>query len=196
MPNRAPHYCNWSNCTVIVSTRYCDTHTAELERRKSQDNTRRQQQQTNKDDKRFYASKFWQYARRQQLADEPFCEAMVYDGRCNAVASHVDHRVARASGGSDLDSANLRSLCVSCHSRKTAAQDGGFGNARKDEQKTITPHQPALRFLHPSTGKIEGSQSDVVAGERGVKNLESPPAGTRAGSFAHVREIHRGGFTA
>lgn len=41
-------------------------------------------------------------------------------------ATDVDHIVPREQGGSDQWS-NLQALCHSCHSKKTATEDGGFG---------------------------------------------------------------------
>jgi len=41
---------------------------------------------------------------------------------------HLDHKLARNAGGTD-DASNLHWLCHSCHSRKTAKQDGGFGHS-------------------------------------------------------------------
>lgn len=43
-------------------------------------------------------------------------------------ANEVDH-----VDGNDRDSSpsNLQSLCTSCHSRKTARENGGFGNRRE-----------------------------------------------------------------
>lgn len=40
---------------------------------------------------------------------------------------HLDHVVPRARGGTD-DPSNLAWRCASCHSKKTAGSDGGFGN--------------------------------------------------------------------
>lgn len=73
-----------------------------------------------------YKTARWQRLRRLVLAGRPVCERC----RCRA-ASHVDHVVALAAGGTD-DPANLRALCHACHSAKTAGEDGGFGNPRKE----------------------------------------------------------------
>jgi len=42
-------------------------------------------------------------------------------------SSCVDHRDGDPNND---DASNLRALCTPCHSRKTAHQDGGFGNAK------------------------------------------------------------------
>lgn len=43
--------------------------------------------------------------------------------------AHVDH-IDGDSGNNPEDGSNWQTLCVPCHSAKTAAEDGGFGNAR------------------------------------------------------------------
>lgn len=58
----------------------------------------------------------------------------------NSVA-HVDH-ITPHNGDPELfyDLDNLQSLCIECHSRKTATEDGGFGNVRRNAtQQKNTP---------------------------------------------------------
>ncbi|WP_218011156.1 HNH endonuclease signature motif containing protein [Herbidospora mongoliensis] len=55
-------------------------------------------------------------------AQRPVCEA------CEAAPSdEVDHIDGNKSNWAE---SNLQALCSSCHSRKTARHDGGFGNKR------------------------------------------------------------------
>jgi len=42
-------------------------------------------------------------------------------------ATEVDHIVPMSKGGEQFDTDNCQALCHSCHSRKTAREDGGFG---------------------------------------------------------------------
>jgi 5-methylcytosine-specific restriction endonuclease McrA len=57
----------------------------------------------------------WPAIRAQQLADEPDCRT------CGAPATEVDHILRLRMGGTH-DSANLQSLCGTCHRRKTASE--------------------------------------------------------------------------
>jgi 5-methylcytosine-specific restriction protein A len=70
---------------------------------------------------RGYGSR-WRRLRRMILNRQPIC------ARCPAAATEVDHIMPRAAGGGD-DDANLQGLCKSCHSAKTASEDGGFGRS-------------------------------------------------------------------
>jgi len=62
----------------------------------------------------------WQRRRKRILDREPLCRQCTTEGRTSA-ASHVDHILAKAHGGSD-DDANLQPLCVDCHKAKTARE--------------------------------------------------------------------------
>lgn len=68
-------------------------------------------------------SRQWMAIRRQVLVRDAFtCNG------CQRYGDHVDHRDGDASNN---DPENLQVLCVRCHSRKTAEEDGGFGNEKR-----------------------------------------------------------------
>jgi 5-methylcytosine-specific restriction protein A len=70
----------------------------------------------------------WQQARAGWLAKHPLCV------QCHArglvvEATDVDHIVPHKGDMTVFwDRSNWQSLCASCHSAKTAREDGGFGN--------------------------------------------------------------------
>jgi len=64
----------------------------------------------------------WRTIRRNVLAEVTSCQACG-----NAPATCVDHIIPLSEGGTN-ERDNLRALCQSCHSRKTAKEDGGYGN--------------------------------------------------------------------
>lgn len=74
----------------------------------------------------------WQRFRLRVLADVgkaefpfggPLCAT------CGGEATDVDHITPhRGDAGLMYANANMQSLCHECHSRKTATEDGGFGN--------------------------------------------------------------------
>jgi len=70
----------------------------------------------------------WQRLRALKLATDPLCEYCKARNRITP-ATEVDHYKPRERGGTD-DWENLRSACKSCHSSKTAREDGGFGNRK------------------------------------------------------------------
>jgi 5-methylcytosine-specific restriction enzyme A len=68
----------------------------------------------------------WIKLRSKHLKANPTCV------KCGNKGSHVDHVVAhRGNDALRLDPSNLQTLCASCHSKKTASSDGGFGNPKK-----------------------------------------------------------------
>jgi 5-methylcytosine-specific restriction protein A len=70
----------------------------------------------------------WRKIRLAHLRREPTCRFCAARGLVSA-ATDVDHVVALADGGTHADS-NLRSLCHSCHSARTA-RDQAFGHRHR-----------------------------------------------------------------
>lgn len=70
----------------------------------------------------WYHTPRWTRARLAFLRTAPLC------AQCRRPANTVDHIVPhRMDEGLFWDEANWQALCASCHSRKTAREDGGFG---------------------------------------------------------------------
>ena len=65
----------------------------------------------------------WREIRAEHLTKYPYC-------KCGRPGSVVDHIKPRSECGTD-DESNLQTLCATCHGKKTAAYDGGFGNKRR-----------------------------------------------------------------
>ncbi len=89
----------------------------------------------------------WRRLRRLVLRLHPFCidpfGHHAVDGRV-VIATEVDHIVPRRAGGKDVIE-NLQGLCITCHSRKTARFDGGFGRSANTMAPSIaTPPSCAL----------------------------------------------------
>jgi 5-methylcytosine-specific restriction protein A len=78
--------------------------------------------------KRGYSYK-WQQARKGFLSKHPLCVQCELVGVVTA-STDVDHIVPHR-GDKELfwTRSNWQALCHSCHSRKTATEDGGWGNA-------------------------------------------------------------------
>jgi 5-methylcytosine-specific restriction protein A len=68
----------------------------------------------------------WQRCRLVKLAADPLCEDHKERGEV-VEATEVDHVDGDTS---NLADDNLRSLCKSCHSRKTVREQGALGHAK------------------------------------------------------------------
>jgi 5-methylcytosine-specific restriction protein A len=69
----------------------------------------------------------WRKLRNAYAAAHPLCEPCERAGRVVPMQV-VDHRVPiERAPERRLDWSNLESMCRPCHSRKTIAEDGGFG---------------------------------------------------------------------
>lgn len=115
MKSEIPRPCRHGGCNNLTTEGYCEKHTADRYK------TRKSSAQ------RGYGYK-WRKAREQHLRLYPFCEECKRQGRSAELATDVDH-ITPHKGDSILfwDPRNWQSLCHSCHSHKTAAEDGGFG---------------------------------------------------------------------
>lgn len=112
MPRALPRPCSTPGCPALSRARYCEKHAKQEDARRGSSSAR------------GYGHA-WRKLRLTILAERPLCEECEARGLVVA-AKHVDHRIARARGGTD-ESDNLASLCASCHSRKTVQEDGGLG---------------------------------------------------------------------
>ena len=76
---------------------------------------------------RGYGAK-WRKARADYLSEHRRCVLCAREGR-STLADTVDHIIPH-KGDMKLfwDRKNWQACCQSCHSRKTAKQDGGFGH--------------------------------------------------------------------
>lgn len=117
--------CRYPGCYALVSGGYCAAH---------QPKTRgRDRSEAAMEWHRLYSTDLWtKDLRPGQLLREPFCEECAKLGR-RVQATDVDHRIDHKG---DLalfsDRGNLRSLCHSCHSRKTARDL--WKNRRKNQR--------------------------------------------------------------
>lgn len=130
MAKRAKKPCAYFGCPNLVEhgERYCSVHKGkETEKRRRYDRERGTAAQ------RGYDAR-WRRARKRFLAENPLCVECLKEGRLTP-ATRVDHIVPH-KGDLKLfwDETNWQPLCESCHNKKTAREDGGFGNVYKQRQ--------------------------------------------------------------
>ena len=124
MPRRAPTPCRHPGCPALLDTPgYCESHRSDRRQWDGNAQARRRQRHralsTN--------SAAWRALRERALRAEPLCRHCAAKGLWHA-ASVVDHVDGDACNN---DESNLQALCAACHNRKTARENGGFGNARR-----------------------------------------------------------------
>ena len=118
MPVSAPRPCNFPGCRAVTRSARCDLHAKQV---RAEVDSRR-----GKTAERGYGSK-WRTARAVFLAAHPLCAECERGGFVTA-ATVVDHVIAH-KGDDKLfwSRSNWQALCASCHSRKTAIEDGRWG---------------------------------------------------------------------
>lgn len=116
--------CVAPGCGALVrGARYCYRHEHLTEQYKAKADERRASST-----QRGYGYR-WQQVRAGYLRAHPLCAECTRKGRV-VVATDLDH-ITPHKGDMDLfwSRENWQGLCASCHSTKTASEDGGFGNA-------------------------------------------------------------------
>lgn len=124
MPRRALRPCSAPGCPELVRDgRYCKLHTRQEQRRYDK--------QRGTSTQRGYGAN-WRRLRKMKLSRNPICEDPFglhkeYDELIQA--NEVDHIIPKKHGG-ESEMNNLQSLCKSCHSKKTAVEDGRWNLER------------------------------------------------------------------
>lgn len=113
--------CAYPGCRecIPMGERYCEKHRAKAVQYKERNRASSHQRGYNG---------AWRRARAAFLMDHPLCEECRREGRLTP-ATVVDH-ITPHKGNRELfwNEKNWQALCKSCHDRKTAKEDGGFGN--------------------------------------------------------------------
>ncbi|MDO5531413.1 HNH endonuclease [Sutterella sp.] len=128
-------FCRYPGCsnTVPYGEKYCERHQAagaQKERERERARWKLRQRKRGSSTARGYGS-HWQRLRAAFLREHPLCEICKEAGRLTP-ATDVDHIIPHRGDQALLwDRDNLQALCHECHSRKTAREDGGFGNRTK-----------------------------------------------------------------
>ena len=126
--------CKYPGChtSVPYGQRYCKRHEEQGKKRDAEANKERRRffdTKRGSASQRGYTSK-WRQVSKRFLARHPYCVECYKQGRMT-LATEVDH-IKPHKGDHELmwSESNWQPLCHSCHSRKTAREDGGFGNRR------------------------------------------------------------------
>jgi 5-methylcytosine-specific restriction protein A len=160
-------------CSALVrGRRFCDAHAKQYDARRGSAAAR------------GYTPAWNQISRAYRRA-HPLCEHCLQQNRTSP-SECTDHIIPKARGGTDHPS-NLRALCWSCHSRKTALEDGGFGRAPRASARATTSahvaranHAPTSANNAPlaNTGQRGGPRANVAG--LGGRSILCRPGGMTA----------------
>lgn len=111
---------------AVPGSSCCEDHAAEVKRAVDR---QRMSDETVAKVRRWYKSRIW-YARRDACLKAALFRCAAPG--CVSWATDCDHIIPhRGDWALFIESSNHQALCHSCHSRKTAQEDGGFGNKRR-----------------------------------------------------------------
>ena len=123
MPYSAPRPCTYPGCGTLTTSSRCAKH--KYTERRELDAKRGTRTARGYDNRWLRASKAY-------LRDHPLCQCPDCDeGRIRVRLSEVvDHRIPhRGDQALFWDEHNWQAMAKTCHDRKTAREDGAFGNA-------------------------------------------------------------------
>ena len=114
MPLKPQRPCRHAGCTQLTRDGYCPEHKPQQEACRSVEG---------QSWRWLYQTDMWRNdLRPAQLLHQPFCQSCAAK-RIRTTATDVDHiKPHRGNQNVFQDSANLQSLCHSCHSQKTARE--------------------------------------------------------------------------
>ena len=129
-PIRIKRPCSHPGCRELIDRGRCAAHQVKADMQRAAQ-VRQYDQTRGTAAQRGYDARWQKYSvwYRQR---NPLCVHCLAEGRLTSVehGGHVDH-ITPVTGPDDplfWDPTNHQSLCTSCHSVKTASEDGGFGN--------------------------------------------------------------------
>jgi len=121
MPYLPQRPCKQPGCPHLTNDKsgYCDQHKPAQQRLRDA--------QRGSANERGYTYQ-WHKRRTLYLKENPLCAECLKENRITA-AEVVDHiKPHKGDQGLFWDESNWQSLCRPCHDKKTAAEDGAFGN--------------------------------------------------------------------
>lgn len=121
MPMKPLKPCRRIGCNALTREGLCEEHRLQEVRAYSKNRPHYH---------KWYSLARWRNARLIYLTNNPLCIRCEQDGRLTP-ATVVDH-VKPHKGNKELlwNSNNWQGLCKRCHDKKTASEDGAFGNER------------------------------------------------------------------
>jgi 5-methylcytosine-specific restriction protein A len=124
MPSKPLRPCHKQGCPNLTRDKYCEDHISMAQQEQRQRDIAKAKAYDKKRGSptaRGYDYK-WQQYRIEFLKRNPQCVV------CGAPSTIVDHVIPhKGNKGLFWTRFNHQALCKSCHDRKTATQDGGFG---------------------------------------------------------------------
>lgn len=138
-PNRPKRVCGYPGCFASTYQTYCASCQIKVDKRKAEREQKYREQVKAEVEQgirytytHLYNTSTWRSLRVLFLKEHPLC-VICREAKRLTPATEVDH-IKPHKGDLNLffEPSNLQPLCKPCHSRKTAREDGGFGNQSRD----------------------------------------------------------------